>query len=610
MPLLFGLDNTTQNLKPTTVSSGLLFGLGGTPGQSAPTPAPLSYTEQITKNLIENNAPNTPQAPDTSIDTLLKQSAAIETTNPKNLASPDISTVSQRLSVPIETLPWYMQPGRAANDVIVNAQKDLSSRFQQLSDSLQPDGTLETGTLTSKQLAADRVAKAGSLGLGIINAGLSPFTALFKGGEKLPVIGDVFKAANGFIGGIGDLGNHIGQEVTNKLPVSDATKDNLRPVIGEIFSLTSQFGLGAITHEVVKSELESLSKKTSAIIADDPKVKLSVKSETPEEAPVKVNTPTTKHAEYAASQGYEGYKPPAELPTIEMGTKPKSTLPVIQTEAPPISAPPGLHYEEVSPVEISKLIDDSLSEKSTIPEKSVSFYKDNPADITQIPIRIKEVDGNLTVENGRNRLTAAKELGISNIKVEDTTPNGSKILQSISPKAIEGTGATNVRGLSAGVEASAIEKKLTSGFGDLPEYQKMNMKEQAQMATELMKENYDHAKKVALGEEKPPEGLHPEAVFTAVEERALKDGDVATLRDLATRSTLTSEATTMGQRIKLLDERNPESPVKAIRDVTKAREKVASKDIKGTVKEIKAEIDKAKPTKQSWTDFIKEIQCK
>lgn len=140
--------------------------------------------------------------------------------------------------------------------------------------------------------------------------------------------------------------------------------------------------------------------------------------------------------------------------------------------------------------------------------------------------------------------------------------------------AVEGTGPVKTRGLARGVEAKAVEKKLVENLGDLPEYKVVSMKDQAAKASDILAKDYERAKRIATGREVPPADVLPESVYVAVENRALAEGDVATIRDLATSSTLTSEATTMGQRIRTLAERDPDSAVRAIRAVKEARENV------------------------------------
>lgn len=170
--------------------------------------------------------------------------------------------------------------------------------------------------------------------------------------------------------------------------------------------------------------------------------------------------------------------------------------------------------------------------------------------------------------------------------------------------------------LAQGVEEKAISKKLTDGFGDLPEYAKVNVKDQAKASTELLKTDRNKAINIAMGHELPPEGILPESVFVAVENHAIKTKDVALLRELATSSSLTSEATGMGQRIRMLAERDPNSAVSAIRKVQKAKEDAVSKKysdvkkVKEKIKDnIKAEIRKAAPKAKDWNSFLSELKC-
>lgn len=179
------------------------------------------------------------------------------------------------------------------------------------------------------------------------------------------------------------------------------------------------------------------------------------------------------------------------------------------------------------------------------------------------------------------------------------------------------TPEVKIRGLARGVEEKAIENKLTSSFGDLPEYQTVNMKEQATKAQDLLLKDPEKARNIAMGNELAPDGILPESLFVAVENKAVKEGDVATLKDLAQSSGLTAEATTMGQRIRTLAERDPESPVTAINEVVKAREQMAQKRLgketrkihKTELASLKEHIKKTIPTKENWADFIRSIQC-
>ena len=180
--------------------------------------------------------------------------------------------------------------------------------------------------------------------------------------------------------------------------------------------------------------------------------------------------------------------------------------------------------------------------------------------------------------------------------------------------AVESQGPTHTRGLSAGVEQKAIEHKLTKSLGDLPEYKQVNMKDQAKFSSELLALDPNKAIKIALGRVEPPSHILPESVFTAVENRALEQGDIGLIKQLA-HSSRATQATVMGQRIRALAERNPDSAVGAIRQVASKRARAAEKKLgksvdealKETAGKIKAEIKK--PTRQDWESFIKELRC-
>lgn len=181
-------------------------------------------------------------------------------------------------------------------------------------------------------------------------------------------------------------------------------------------------------------------------------------------------------------------------------------------------------------------------------------------------------------------------------------------------KPVSGTGELKTRGLSEGIEAKAIEEGLTTGFGDLPEYRTVSMADQAKRAAALIADDPELAKAIAMGSKPAPRGLLPESVLVAVEKQAIAAGDIETIRDLATQSRLSVEATTMGQRIRTLGERDPTSPIAAIQAVQDAREAaLKGKDIKAEVakvtKDAGAAIKAARSKVDAWASFVDGIKC-
>lgn len=181
------------------------------------------------------------------------------------------------------------------------------------------------------------------------------------------------------------------------------------------------------------------------------------------------------------------------------------------------------------------------------------------------------------------------------------------------PANVAGEKATSK--LGSGVDKKAVEAKLTTSLGELPEYNRVNMKDQASYATDLLANNEQHAIDIATGKATPPAHILPESVFTAVENKALKDKNVDLLRQLAT-STRVGEATAMGQRIRALAERNPNSAVGKMKELSDARVaavekktgKPISKSINETVKQIQQ--SRMKITRQDWASFVEGIKCR
>jgi hypothetical protein len=125
--------------------------------------------------------------------------------------------------------------------------------------------------------------------------------------------------------------------------------------------------------------------------------------------------------------------------------------------------------------------------------------------------------------------------------------------------------------LAVRAEADAIEAKLTKDFGELPEYKTMNMADQAKRAQETLDADYEKAKRMAMGQEPPPTGIREASMYEAVKIRAIKEGDVETLRQLATESTVPTKLSEYGQAIKAADSELMNDPVRVMRDVAKTR---------------------------------------
>lgn len=287
----------------------------------------------------------------------------------------------------------------------------------------------------------------------------------------------------------------------------------------------------------------------------------------------------------------------------------------------------------------------TLSDTLALPEPKVAAYGEgftmNNADnsITSAAKQIKSIEKKLSdMESGKVATTPQDYLSlkqhrddlvksiqdnnapqpISRAKVNDvpvveTAPNAGGVpTQGLAGNTgglgVVGEGKTRQSQLGRSTQQKAVDAKLTETLGDVPEYQQVNMADQARASTDLLKKEEARATRIALGKEEPPTGIIPEAVYTAVEEKALRDGNVGLLNDLA-HSTRVTEATAMGQRIRALGERDPDSAVAAIRSIIEKR-KPTGKDAKvvtKTAQEIQAMVKKT--TRQDWQSFVESIKC-
>ena len=181
---------------------------------------------------------------------------------------------------------------------------------------------------------------------------------------------------------------------------------------------------------------------------------------------------------------------------------------------------------------------------------------------------------------------------------------------------IQGTRKARSSGLASKVEAKAIEKGLVDSFGQLPAFTSVNMPEQAAMAANLVNNDIEKAKRIAYGEELPPNNMLLGSVFKAVESYALKNNDIDTLQKLGTQSTVSLEASALGQQLQAFKEIDQTSPIAVMSEVKKQRTKNAeidgknvTKETKQTVKEIDAEIKKQKVKPKDWSEFIENLSC-
>lgn len=258
-----------------------------------------------------------------------------------------------------------------------------------------------------------------------------------------------------------------------------------------------------------------------------------------------------------------------------------------------------------------------MPKSTTIKKISSETSKAAPATGGAPKIVAKKIASETTVAGKTTGGTARTKL-ISKSDTEETAsktvtnPTGKPVSTS-NLKPVKTTGKTAPSQLSVKVNAKAVENKLSEDLGEAKEHGVMDIKQQAQKATDLINTDEQKATDVALGKSNSPSGLHPHAVFVAVEKKATQDGNVDLLRQLS-QSKRVDEATAAGQTLRVLRERDEDSPVAAMQHVSDVRTKAVEKKIgsvpkavNATAKEI-ASHEKA-PSKFDWQSFVESIKC-
>lgn len=479
----------------------------------------------------------------------------------------------------------------------------------------------------------------------------SPISALFAGAKNVPILAPIAKAIALPFTAIGEAGAGMANELIDKLPISNQAKEQIAPGVQQIFALAGQIALGEVFDPITKiKELKSRFSTKDAEVIVDTATKLG---EQRKEA--LANEPIQPHPlpEVAAAPITEPFPVSDEIKAVEQPKAP-SGLPTIEpvnitleTKVPEIRTHIESLEEVVNNSPLKRLAKyESKSRPGELPEvtgeRGRSIFKQRGDQLMQeIASELghpewgvqETADAYSKWAQSRNQLTdfkAALKLAKGDNFI-DYTPAQLKEINSMAQSTaqsindtpgrgglapVEGTGEIKTRGLSKSVETKTIEDKLTKGFGDLPEYRQVSMKDQAARANDIINNNYEQAKRIAMGEELPPKDVLASSVYVALAEHANLNGDVALIRDLAMNSKITEQGTTAGQFIRAFGELDPESPVGAIQEVVKAREDAINKKYKdvnkvkdATIKDIKESIKKTAPTKETWRSFVDSITC-
>lgn len=200
---------------------------------------------------------------------------------------------------------------------------------------------------------------------------------------------------------------------------------------------------------------------------------------------------------------------------------------------------------------------------------------------TPIAREISQVDEAITIAQNSGDTTRARALTGDRVFLQEEAARNAATMESA--ELLQPDRGFKASAAAKRAEAKAIEGDLTKGFDDLTGYVPQNLAEQADFVVTSMNQNYDLAKRIAMGEvDSPNPNIPASAFYEGVKNRAAKEGDAVLLEKLATQSTVPSTGSKFGQYNAAFAFRDPESPVTAFKAIAEAR-KTSALDIPRTI---------------------------
>lgn len=182
------------------------------------------------------------------------------------------------------------------------------------------------------------------------------------------------------------------------------------------------------------------------------------------------------------------------------------------------------------------------------------------------------------------------------------------------PRTTPTVEGSKVSGSALRSEQKAVQANLTKEFEGKATYDTHSYKTNSESAVKLVHDDPKKAMDIAMGRTPGENTVHEVAVRSAIENKAIQERDVETLRQLSQSSqhTATSEA---GQRLGAESYTNQNSPVKLMKEVSDTKAAAVEKKLgKPVTQAIKEDVKAAKaqikaPSKDQWKVFVESLKC-
>lgn len=280
-----------------------------------------------------------------------------------------------------------------------------------------------------------------------------------------------------------------------------------------------------------------------------------------------------------------------------------------------VEEPKPVTEPEKSPGDISNEYTESIAPDENTPSTDIEEAK--PV-IEGDTVDVKSADGTVMKEGAKVEKIAEFD-GKQYAKIE-----GSETYTPVEHLEQKTEGKTKKSLFGKRVEAEAIERGLTDGLKGTAMYEPKVVKDQSEKISELMNNDFEKAERILTGDEPVPVGMSGSMFLIAMEDYAGHTNDVELTEKIAN-SPIASETSIHASEMRLLRERNSDSPASQMTDIKQKRTKNADKKLgsilRGSkrttvakekvkiVDDIKSSIEKEKVTTDDWSSFIDSIEC-
>lgn len=482
----------------------------------------------------------------------------------------------------------------------------------------------------------DKGLSVGQAGMDTLGGLFSVVTAPITVAQHIPGIGPVATGLNNIFNAIGTAGSDVAVKGVDALPISDETKEKIKPLVGQLGALAAQLVVGKGSDDIVEKTADKAHEIVStavndakvAQIANDAYPVINAKKIASEKVAARAERPMG--SVYEDGTKPEPYTPQGQLPTIEADGSPAPsdgtpTIDITPPEEPGPDRAPNT-YKDPADLPTIQMGAGARSELPTVQIGDTSKPYNGEYKLT--PIEQARVDAAPTPEEKELTYHAITERNDAMQEPFQTDRQNPHAPQPVEMGAVkppsenrpnsDGTPTSSRKpsGLALSTNAKAIADGLTDEYGDLPEYKSKT--HQLSAVADYVENDHEDAVKVALGQKAAPHDFIPTVVYRAVELKARLEGDIDTIARLTSKENkLSGKVSSGAQLLGGLRIGADNSPTDIINDINKSREdynnrtrgKKGGQEEASTVKDANKAIESEVIPKKDFNDFLGSITC-